>query len=268
MHSKMQCAERPKRLRFRFTGGQCWEGNNNQDRDLKCLSAFSGTIGLKKARLTILGTAEDGSVHPHLYLVRYVNIGDEFEVFGWKVLPDTPNGEVRPQITVVIQDEENKIRQSMAIKMDCTRYELAYGNTFGALELLSYQTDSQGVVPTSVKVQYEYSIANKGKQVAKIKELDTTRHGKGESLIFDLGVQNPRGWPLSANDVAVCEDITVVKAERINLARRQAYSTTMAVKAVNSANLPCDGSTSFSFTAGGGGGGGSAVAPFTVGDSD
>ena len=268
MHSKMQCAERPKRLRFRFTGGQCWEGNNNQDRDLKCLSAFSGTIGLKKARLTILGTSEDGSVHPHLYLVRYVNIGDEFEVFGWKVLPDTPNGEVRPQITVVIQDGENKIRQSMAIKMDCERYELAYGNTFGALELLSYQTDSQGVVPTSAKVQYEYSIANKGKQVAKIKELDTTRHGKSESLIFDLAVQNPRGWPLSANDVAVCEDITIVKTERINLARRQSYSTTMAVKAVNSANLSCDGSTSFSFTAGGGGGGGGAVAPFAAGDSD
>ena len=104
-----------------------------------------------------------------------------------------------------------------------------------------------------MKIQYEYSVANKGKQVAKIKELDTTRHGKGESLVFDLGVQNPRGstqTSLSSNDVGVCEDVTVVKTERINLARRQSYSTTMAVEAANSANLPCGGSASFSFTAG------------------
>ena len=252
MRSTMQCAERPKRLRFRFSGRQCWEGNNNQDRDLKCLSAFNGMWGLKSARITVLGTASDGSVHPHLYAVRQISLGDEFEVYGFKALPDTPNGELRDQITVVIQDKGNKIRQSMAIKMDCTRYELAYGNTFGALELLNYQTESQGIVPTSVKIQYEYHVENSGKQVATIQALDTTRHGKSESLIFDLGVQNPRGsTPLSPSNVDVCEDVTVVKTERINLTRRQSYSTTVGVKARNRASLPCGDSTSLSFTAGG-----------------
>ena len=251
MRSTMQCAERPKRLRFRFSGGQCWEGNNNQGRDLKCLSAFDGTIGLKAARITVLGTASDGSVHPHLYTVRQISLGDEFEVFGAKILPDTPNGELRDQITVVIQDKGNKIRQSMAIKMDCTRYELAYGNRFGALDLLGYQTESQGIVPTSVKIQYEYHVENSGKQDANIQALDTTRHGKSESLVFDMGVQNPRGsTPLSSSNVGVCEDVTVVKTERINLARKQSYSTTVNVKAQNSASLPCGASTSFSFTAG------------------
>jgi len=248
----MRCAERPKRLRFKFSGGQCWQGNNYQDRDLKCLSAFDGMIGLKSARITVLGTATDGSVHPHLYTVRQVGIGDEFDVFGAKILPDTPNGELRDQITIVIQDKGNKIRQSMAIKMDCTRYELAYGNRFGALDLLSYQTDLQGLVPTGVKIQYKYQVANSGTQVAQIQALDTTRHGRSENLVFDLGVQNPRGSTLlSPSDVGVCEDVTVVKMESINLARRQSYSTSMAVKAQNSASLPCGGSTSYSFTAGG-----------------
>jgi len=252
LRSTMRCAERPKRLRFKFSGGQCWQGNNYQDRDLKCLSAFDGMIGLKSARITVLGTATDGSVHPHLYTVRQVGIGDEFDVYGAKILPDTPNGELRDQITIVIQDKGNKIRQSMAIKMDCTRYELAYGNRFGALDLLSYQTDLQGLVPTGVKIQYKYQVANSGTQVAQIQALDTTRHGRSENLVFDLGVQNPRGSTLlSPSDVGVCEDVTVVKMESINLARRQSYSTSMAVKAQNSASLPCGGSTSYSFTAGG-----------------
>jgi len=244
--STMKCQQRPKRLRFRYQGAQCYLGNNDQDREFKCYSAFSGTDGLKSTRITVLGKSDDGRTQ-HLYLNKNVNIGDEFDVWGASYLPDTPNGELRKELTILLQDSGNKIRVSMLLQLDCTRYDLAYGNRFGALDLLYYDNELQGRVPTNVKIEYKYGITNSGNNGAKLTKLDTTRHGKSESLIFDLGVQNPRS---SQNGIGVCEDLAVVKAETINLAQRRKYSTTMAVSAENSASLPCGGSASFSFTAG------------------
>lgn len=233
-------------MRFRFQGAQCYQGNNDQDREFKCYSAFSGTDGLNSARITVLGKSDDGTSQ-HLYLNKNINIGDEFDVWGAAYLPDTPNGELRNQITVLLQDKQNKIRVSMLIQLDCTRYDLAYGNRFGALDLLYYDNELQGRVPTNVKIEYKYGITNKGQNTAKLTKFDTTRHGKSESLVFDLGLQNPRASP---NGISVCEDVTVVKAETISLAQRRTYSANMAVSAQNSASLPCGGSASFSFTAG------------------
>ena len=242
----MKCKQRPKRVRFRFQGAQCYKGNNDQDREFKCYSAFSGTDGLKSARITVLGKA-DNSQSQHLYLNKNINIDDEFDVWGASYLPDTPNGELRKQITVLLQDKENKIRVSMLIQLDCTRYDLAYGNRFGALDLLYYDNELQGRIPTDVKIEYKYGITNKSKNRAKLTKIDTTRHGRSESLIFDMGLQNPRALP---NGIEVCDDVTIVKAETINLARRRTYSATMAVSAENTASLPCSGSASFTFTAG------------------
>lgn len=58
LKSNTSCSQTPRQIRFRFTGRQCYETNNEQDKAMKCMSAFSGTMGLKEARITVLGAGE------------------------------------------------------------------------------------------------------------------------------------------------------------------------------------------------------------------
>ena len=212
----------PEELVFLYTGGSCSASDNEQS-NFQCEDVGGGPNGTDPVYISIDGAIES-----------VVELGGVFRATG------TFGDSISVVISTVRDGAAGTTLQELRSTTRCTEGDdLSLLTNYGALQLVAFENESQGMVSIFADIILTYRIENTGLLDAEVTSALRNSALSGEEELL-----------LSPRSIGPGGAIIFTEAARINLAESALLTLdfTYNVEAVNRRGLDCPASDDYSFT--------------------
>ena len=193
---RTQCTQRPTSLTYRYSGGDCSESSNMLPADtFPCIDENGSPTTLEShGYVVVTDSLNDDEI---IYHRSFLLPGDEFTI---EQIDDTPLPDL---MTITIYSPLNgmtTVLQTNFIDISCNNANAMFLNShFGAMQLISYTNEEQGVVDSTVTATLVYTATGETAILTDLTSI-TNAVNQFEDGFINLSDDVVTGMELNAND--------------------------------------------------------------------